>query len=243
MLLIRRRLYSTRIPFDTKPFPFSRFEPCCPDTTAKEAPNGYVPCQHHPIPNALGKKIELKESMTRPADGLRHIVGCVGYDAKEWTTSRCEWLPGIIQSIDRTKEDWLKSNTPLGNFDKQIITTIAEKPADPKKPDILLFPEFKMMPAVDISNNLIDRTSPLYNALDSIWRNPNTPLPNNMQGWQDIKADTMVFVCTHARRDMRCGYLGPPLVEEFNKQAKLMGLEGKLEAWGTSHFGGKFVID
>lgn len=234
-LQLGARRYSS-IPFDSKPFPFHRFEPCCPEADVKPAPNGYVPCKTHPIPDALGKKIELTEPMSRP-DSLRHLVGCVGYEADEWTRSHCNTVPGIMQSLEETNVKWLKTNTPDGKFNKQILVTVAERePMDGKRPDVMLFPEFKMIPSIDISQGLISETSSLYPVIDSVWNNPNNALPEGIQ-WQDIEADTVVLVCTHGRRDLRCGYLGPPIVTEFNKQAKSMGI--KLEAWGTCHFGGK----
>lgn len=236
-ILNRARFYSTKIPFDPKPFPFHRFEPCCPDMEAKASPNGYVPCKSHPIPNALGKKIDFQEPMTGRPEGLRHIVGCVGYDAPEWTKAHCDSIPGIMQSLDKTQQQWLETNTPDGNYGRQVMVTVAERePTIQNKPDVMVFPEFKMIPSVDISHELIEKGSSLYHVMDKIWKNPRQPLSNTVE-WQDVEADTVVFVCTHGRRDMRCGYLGPPIVDEFNKQAKEMGL--KLEAWGTCHFGGK----
>jgi hypothetical protein len=196
-----------------------------------------VPCKSHPIPNALGRKIDFQDPMIRP-EGLRHVVGCIGNNAPEWTKAHCESIPGIMQSLDKTKKKWLETNSPEGKYDKQVMVTVAEKPPRNEKPDIMLFPEFKMIPSVDISNEIISPQSLLYPVMDAVWKNPNHALPDSSR-WQDIEADTVIFVCTHGRRDLRCGYLGPPIVDEFNNQAKNLGL--KLEAWGTCHFGGKII--
>jgi hypothetical protein len=231
------RFYSS-IPFDKKTFPFSRFEPCCPDVETKQAENGFIPCQSHPMPAVLGKKIELTEEMTRPSS-LRHILACIGPEALEWTRSKVESVQGIMQTLMNTENAWLKSHRPsLKDSDRLVLTTVAERPPSDKNglPDIMLFPEFKLMPSVDPSAP-IEKT-PLYDILDTIWQNPNTPL-KQADELQDIEADTVVLVCTHARRDMRCGRLGPLIVDEFHRIIKEKGLTKKVEVWGTSHFGGK----
>jgi hypothetical protein len=236
------RLYSTQIPFDKKPFPFSRFEPCCPDVEAKREENGFVPCQNHPIPEVLGKKIELKESMNRP-DSLRHLLACVGPDALEWTRAKVESVPeSIISTIMNYENQWIKTNrSSLTGEDssKLILTTISDKPPiKENKPDIMLFPEFKLIPSVDPAS--IQENTILANVLDHIWKNPKKPfLEENLQELQDIKADTIVLVCNHARRDLRCGKLGPLIIDEFSRIIQEKGLSDKVQVWGTSHFGGK----
>lgn len=240
------RLYSTthQIPFDTKPFPFSRFEACCPDADAKQAENGFVPCKSHPFPPVLGKKIDMTDPMTRPTS-IRHIVGCIGSDAMEWTRAKVETVPGIMQSIMTTENQWLKENRQAqapGDGEKSVLATVAERPAAVADiPDVMLFPEFKVFQGAPSTNGVIDQSSSLYHALASIWQNPCNALPplEQEQGWQDIKADTVVLVCTHARRDLRCGKLGPLIVDEFNRVIQEKGLQDKVEVWGTSHFGGK----
>ena len=225
------------VPFDEKPFPFSRFQPCCPDVEIKQAENGFVPCKTHPFPSVLGKKIDMTDSMTRPA-GIRHLVGCIGADAMEWTRAKVEAVPGIMQSLMTTENQWLKQNRSQVLNDKVVLTTVAERPATSTKPDVMLFPEFKIFKAVSSTNGIIDSDSPLYNALESIWQNPYNSLPPQKE-WEDIKANTVIFVCTHARRDLRCGRLGPLIVDEFNRVIQEKRLQDKVEVWGTSHFGGK----
>lgn len=231
--LLKTRFYST-IPFDKKPFPFSRFEPCCPDVNTKSAENGFIPCQTHHMPAVLGKKIELNEVMTRPS-ALRHIMPCIGHDALEWTRAKVESVPGIMQTIMNTKNHWLKTHRPSIK-DEMVMYTVSDMPSINDKPDIMLFPEFKMIPAVDPLS--IDTSSILYSVLDHIWQNPTLPLPN-VNELQDIEANTIVLVCTHARRDLRCGTLGPLIVDEFNRVIQEKGLSGKVKVWGSSHFGGK----
>jgi hypothetical protein len=241
---IPRHFYTTStIPFDKKPFSFSRFEPCCPDANAKQADNGFVPCQQHPIPAVLGKKIDMTDNMIRPSS-LRHLVGSIGYDALEWTRSKVESVPGGIMQIMMTTENyWLRNHrSSTSREDKQILSTVSDRPPmDGQRPDILMFPEFKLIPSVETINGHLPENSILYKVLDSMWRNPQKSIDSNMEGLKDIQADTVVLVCTHGRRDLRCGRLGPLIVDEFRRLIKQNGLEKKVEVWGTSHFGGKSI--
>ncbi|KAI9351250.1 Sucraseferredoxin-like protein, partial [Obelidium mucronatum] len=54
----------------------------------------------------------------------------------------------------------------------------------------------------------------------------------------DLEMDAYIFVCTHKKRDKRCGVTGPILVEEFNSAIQDLGLSGKVACIGISHIGG-----
>jgi hypothetical protein len=56
---------------------------------------------------------------------------------------------------------------------------------------------------------------------------PHEPLPGHH-----------VFICTHGRRDPRCGQCGPPLVEEFTMALKAHNLTDRVVVRRTSHVGG-----
>jgi hypothetical protein len=227
----RRRLYST-IPFDTKAFPFQRFEPCCPAAEYKEAPNGFVPCKTHPIPNVLGKKIEFQAPMTRP-DSKRHVMACVGPDAIEWSRAKVESIPGLIQSMVKTRLEFLEldSNAP----DKVVMTTISDRPSLASDPDVILFPDFKIIPSVDMT---LSKGTDIRKTMEQVWTDPSVSIPPDVKT-TDLDKEAVVLVCTHERRDMRCGRIGPLVVEEFKRVLKEKGLDHKVEVWGVSHFGGK----
>ncbi|CAO3666852.1 unnamed protein product [Rhizopus stolonifer] len=229
-ILHHRRLYST-VPFDNKPFRFTRFEPCCPDS-ANIASNGYVPCRTHPIPDVLGRKIEIEDPMTGP-NGSRHIVACIGPDALEWTRAKVEAHPGgIVQSINSYRNSWLRQNT-TDQDDRAILTTVADRPASSAQTtDMIVFPEFKIYK--NIRPDHLDNLHPVF---DTIWKDASANLPIETKN-QDITADAVILVCTHGRRDLRCGRIGPLIVEEFERVIQEKGLSKKVEVWGTSHFGG-----
>ncbi|KAJ1344015.1 hypothetical protein BSLG_001155 [Batrachochytrium salamandrivorans] len=52
------------------------------------------------------------------------------------------------------------------------------------------------------------------------------------------KYTTTIMVCTHKKRDKRCGVAGPMLIKEFGKSVKELGMEPNVGIFGVSHFGG-----
>ncbi|KAI7848841.1 Sucrase/ferredoxin-like-domain-containing protein [Circinella umbellata] len=244
--LIPRQYKSTTtntVPFDNEPFPFSRFEPCCPEGEASE--NGFIPCSQHPIPKIIGKKIEMHEELKKTGTG-RHLVACVGPEAPDWARSKVETVKdGMILGINSAQNTWMRSQKdrqlpPEG----ELLTTVIGRPSPNTEwpnSDILLFPEFRRYPAVHPDKLLDSKITPL---LDALWKNPmcnKLPHIENEEVLNDI--DTVVLVCTHTMRDKRCGVLGPLLVDEFRKVLSEQGLlkgqeKGRVEVWGVSHFGG-----
>ena len=246
LTLIPRQYKSTTtgsIPFDNEPFPFSRFEPCCPEGEASG--NGFVPCSQHPIPKVIGKKIEMHEELKKTRTG-RHLVACVGHEAPDWMRSKVETVKnGMMLGIGSAHNTWMRSQKERqSSSEGELLTTVIDRPSPNTEwptSDILLFPEFRRYPAVHPDRLLDSEITPL---LDVLWKDPmcnKLPHIHNEEKLDDI--DTVVLVCTHTMRDKRCGVLGPLLVDEFRKVLSEQGLlkgqeKGRVEVWGVSHFGG-----
>jgi hypothetical protein len=47
-----------------------------------------------------------------------------------------------------------------------------------------------------------------------------------------------IFVCTHRRRDERCGACGPPLFAALQQELAAQGLHDKVSLYQSSHVGG-----
>jgi hypothetical protein len=94
------RRYSS-IPFDERPFPFSRFEPCCPEVAVKTAANGFRPCKAHPFPEVIGRKVDFETDMTRLQGTNSHMVVCVGEEGPEWHRAKVEQVKlGMVEAIE-----------------------------------------------------------------------------------------------------------------------------------------------
>lgn len=249
------RRYSS-IPFDERPFPFSRFEPCCPEAAEKTAANGFRPCKVHPFPEVIGRKVDFEADMTKLKGTNSHMVVCVGENGPEWHKAKVEKVRlGMVEAIEDAKKEAQAfssreshmpagSNTLLTICDRERIQDNELNVPWPAS-DILLFPSFQVAKAVDPSN-------PQFKSLlQSAWSSEEQNL-KSVQPYikvEDLKSTTqaVVLVCTHRMRDARCGVLGPLLIEELKRSLKEKGLHGEeakksgkhVDVFGTSHFGGK----
>ncbi|KAH8556363.1 Sucrase/ferredoxin-like-domain-containing protein [Umbelopsis sp. PMI_123] len=244
------------IPFDTKPFPFRRFEPCCPDA-ASAAENGFLPCKEHPFPNVIGKKIDFETDMVRLPTTNRHMVVCVGEDGPEWHKAKVEKVKlGMVQAVDNIKHQETRahqhhdrtqlppgSNTLLTICDRERIKDSKLNQPWPVS-DVLLFPAFHVAKAVDPFKPEFSKI------LDAIWTTENEDI-DKIKEYVQVEnlansTQAVVLICTHRMPYARCGVLGPILVEEFKrclKKKSLYGEEAKklgkhVDVYGTSHFGG-----
>lgn len=235
-----------KIPFDDQPFPFSRFEPCCPDSEAKQYENGYVPCKQHPMPNVIGSKVEFLDQLPTRAPNTRHLVVCVGPEGSEWSRSKVETVKGgLVLEMESAKNDWLRhhrstasSSTKEQQQQQQtdmLVTVCDKSPVNSSTADVLMFPDFRKFTSIDPSHL---KDSSFMNVLQTLWKDSATPdLPEGSQSMDDV--DTVILVCTHTMRDKRCGVLGPLIVQEFERVLKEKGLDNKVQVYGASHFGGK----
>ncbi|KAJ3159076.1 hypothetical protein HDU86_001975 [Geranomyces michiganensis] len=213
--------------------PFTDTDPCaaCAD-----------PCTDHPqLPAYLAKKIEpgpLVGTAGKPYK--RHIMVLEG-SGRSW--------PERLESTDGSN-----GITPIiGELAAQVgervgyrtIVTAAETFGDdtakvaapPSKDDkttpthahaqVMLFPDLLRIPDVTAQT-----AAELVPALLEHGTVPQAFAPTAMRG------KAWIFVCTHKKRDKRCGVAGPMLVDEFRKAVVEMGLEGEVEVFGCSHFGG-----
>lgn len=60
--------------------------------------------------------------------------------------------------------------------------------------------------------------------------------------WSPKRAEKLngfhIFVCAHGSRDMRCGFCGPALVERFETEILVQGLDDFVSVRPCSHIGG-----
>ncbi|OAD67210.1 hypothetical protein PHYBLDRAFT_67346 [Phycomyces blakesleeanus NRRL 1555(-)] len=231
------------IPFDTKPFPLGRFEPCCPAPSSPASQNGFVPCSKHSMPAVLGRKIDLTDPMpTRGSD--RHVVVCIGPNGAEWDKAKVEALKGgMVWRLNEKESAWMKEgNRPLP--DKEILTTVCDRPEmHANGVDVIFFPDFKIYSSIQPDSLSSSSESSFLSTMKSVWQNPS----NRVSGGEEVTADTVILVCTHTMRDKRCGVLGPLIVDEFKRVLKEKNLlktpngKGGVEVWGHK-FAGNIII-
>ncbi|KNC99966.1 uncharacterized protein SPPG_05341 [Spizellomyces punctatus DAOM BR117] len=196
------------------------------------------PCTAHPqIPAYLAKKIEGGELVGTMKPYKRHIMVLEGR-SKDWQ-ERLEFSDGMVKVVGGQVDQWagkagyrtiVTACDPVVNESVEDSTKEEEQKKSQKvekMAQIFLFPELVSVDFVSaaeaptlVKSLLVDNQIPATF--------PNTPLPG--RAW--------IFVCTHKKRDKRCGVAGPLLVDEFRKAVEEMGLVGEVFVYGCSHFGG-----
>ncbi|XP_071905483.1 uncharacterized protein [Coffea arabica] len=92
--------------------------------------------------------------------------------------------------------------------------------------DVLIFPD--MVRYRRLTHFDVDTFVEEVLVKDGEWL-PGTP--EALRGWY-------IFVCCHGTRDRRCGVCGPALVNKFNEDIELHGLQHKVSVSPCSHVGG-----
>ncbi|KAJ3103066.1 hypothetical protein HDU97_010422 [Phlyctochytrium planicorne] len=95
---------------------------------------------------------------------------------------------------------------------------------------LIHFPSFLAFPGVNV-DSLPTLIQDIMDGRDdsdkAVWKNG-----------VKLKGKTLVLVCTHKRRDKRCGVAGPLLIEEIKREVTEKGLDNEVFCYGVSHFGG-----
>ena len=66
---------------------------------------------------------------------------------------------------------------------------------------------------------------------------PETTIGDTLRK-EEIKLKSIILICSHMKRDKRCGVIGPILYQEVLESLKTLGLDNEVEVHQTSHFGG-----
>ncbi|KAL3508351.1 hypothetical protein ACH5RR_027752 [Cinchona calisaya] len=111
---------------------------------------------------------------------------------------------------------------------RQIRLTICEghDGSETSNGDVLIFPD--MVRYRRLTHFDVDTFVEEVLVKDGEWL-PGTP--EVLRGWY-------IFVCCHGTRDRRCGVCGPALVNKFNEEIELHGLQAKVSVSPCSHIGG-----
>ncbi|KAI8920200.1 Sucrase/ferredoxin-like-domain-containing protein [Powellomyces hirtus] len=198
--------------------PFTEEDPCagCAD-----------PCEAHPqLPGYLQKKIEGGPLVGSMKPYKRHIMVTEG-TSRTWAErlEEADTLTKVVGELVESKGDSVKYRSIVTACDPMLLEDSAGDAADGS--EILLFPELVLITGVN-GTNALSLVSTLLEKGTIPQSITTTPL----------KGKAWIFVCTHKKRDKRCGVAGPMLVDEFREAAKELGMTEAVTVYGCSHFGG-----
>ncbi len=149
------------------------------------------------------------------------LPGTVGYYKKHMVicTGREEWEPRI-----QDEGGLLKELTDAFIDRKDIKITACDLPSQGEGLTLFLFPENVRIRGITSHN--IDQLKQyiLFQETNGLCVEGNDY--------------DLVLVCTHEKRDVRCGFYGKRLLEAIKKDINELGMSKKVVAAGSSHLGG-----
>ncbi|KAJ3356994.1 hypothetical protein HDU83_009164 [Entophlyctis luteolus] len=198
-----------------------------------------APCAegHSAYPAAVTSSIDKGPLINSVKPYSRHLMFCAG-SGDGWPShieeggSPKSFLHMVDAGLDagnaRLKQAGLSGGrtmlsaidkTPEGNSEgSEHVSTV-------ERTEVFFFPEFKTVRGV--SSDEVSKIVEDWVATKSFEASA-----------EDIEYDAMIFVCTHKKRDKRCGVTGPLLMDEFNNVIHELGLADKVACIGISHIGG-----
>ncbi|KAJ3297366.1 hypothetical protein HK104_000595 [Borealophlyctis nickersoniae] len=237
-----------------------------PDALPPSVPFTDDPCQlcatpcdvNHPqLPGYLAKKIDTGSMQGSVKPYVRHILIVAGTSrlwAERLDDEEGSWVATVAEGTQRGKPKGRVIVSACDKFESEgaakigvsgseeeagalvpSVEAVGEAVAklnvasgeNPETAQFMVFPEALSVPSV----RKIDagRVGEMLASDGKVPEDvPSVPLEG--KAW--------IFVCTHKKRDKRCGVAGPMLVEEFRKAAVEMGLENDVFVYGASHYGG-----
>ncbi|KAJ3186854.1 hypothetical protein HK101_009464 [Irineochytrium annulatum] len=198
---------------------------------------------HDMIPASMASKIEQGDMTNSVKPYRRHLLLCAG-TGQQWPERLEELSKGsYVERIDHAVHSASKKagyRTILTACDRDPfaddegdgeggVAVTAEGTDDleaVKVTDLLSFPDFVRFPNLTAE----DAAKTCEALISGKGAEALKPVP--------LKGEAYVLVCTHKKRDKRCGVAGPLLMDEFKRVVEEKGLAGKVHCYGVSHIGG-----
>jgi len=179
------------------------------------------PCQtHEEIPTLLAMKINHSKPLmgTVKPYGTQLVI-CTGtFDWEPKIEKKEGTFAGDLSTNIKAKKD---------SIPKRILLTAgSERSPSDVETDILSFPD--MVRYSSIKQDQIPQF--VTDALSN----------NNPETFKTTMLDKKfyILICTHKKRDKRCGKIGPMLIDEFHNSILHHNLQEQVAVLGVSHFGG-----
>ncbi|KAI8902791.1 Sucrase/ferredoxin-like-domain-containing protein [Globomyces pollinis-pini] len=204
------------------------------------------PCEsHEQLPGYLQKKIDTSNLYNSFKPYTQHLI-LKGGTGSTWLQSIEESKDSYFEKADAIlskstsgrilltayeDESQYTNPTPIDDTsglseDSQTESSSPENSQKDTSTSAILFPKGLYFPKLNyeeveqLANWIID---------------PSTECPVESV---PVTSKAYILVCTHKRRDKRCGVAGPMLVKEFSKEADNLGMKDSISLFGVSHFGG-----
>ncbi|KAI9137728.1 Sucrase/ferredoxin-like-domain-containing protein [Paraphysoderma sedebokerense] len=214
--------YPDDIPFDESP--------------CLSCPN---PCTtHEQLPAYLAAKIDTTTPLLNTVKPYhKHIFICThstNFDWPEKIDKVSHSLANTLRAVLDNYESKLKIKITMTACDRHNLVDIMKVSSDGEileNCDLMVFPENKLITNVNLEN--CEEVMKMYFESGVV---DETKTGSKIVQMTEEK---FVFVCSHKKRDKRCGVAGPLIIDAFKKSLKKHNIsEHKIPVYGTSHTGG-----
>jgi hypothetical protein len=178
------------------------------------------PCQDHKqIPESMAKRIDQSTLYNTFKPYKTHIL--VGEGSPK------EWPEAIENGNDTWAEAFSKALEPLSKKGERIMLTCFAVDQESSKTRVLIFPQ-----GVEL---LLESKQEVQKVCEWIAGDSSQPSPFLSE---PIDSKALVLVCSHTKRDKKCGVAGPLLIEEFGSRLQKGNLLETVPVLSVSHYGG-----
>ncbi|KAH6573314.1 hypothetical protein BASA50_007902 [Batrachochytrium salamandrivorans] len=212
------------------------------------------PCtDHEQLPGYLASKIDNETPLLGTLKPYQqHILVRVG-TGKRWAEKLGSTPNAFLSHVDAAIDALgLPFRTLITAFECEDDEDV--EPEDTNCTQILLFPQNIALDKVRVADipKMVEHMAAFHTSTDlgesavasGDMAVPTSSLAHFPEAFVALteahvwKYTTTIMVCTHKKRDKRCGVAGPMLIKEFGKSVKELGMEPNVGIFGVSHFGG-----
>lgn len=179
------------------------------------------------IPEKIYDQVEWSTSMNGSVKPYQHHIFIQLGSSKVWPdkTEKLEVVKEVSEIVDKA------------NFKGKALVTCIESYEDFESSNDIVNPvDLKIMVFPNAIEVLIDRDS-IEEFINNVANNkPLEPIGTFIP--RQIQGKCSVFICTHKKRDIRCGTIGPLLLEAFNRKIQDLNVFNDVNIYGASHYSG-----
>lgn len=174
-------------------------------------------CEHLQYESAIVNAIDTQLDLYGTVQPFRTHI-CIATDRMDWVHS-IEEVPGVAQLLATTldkrrqalEEQAVAERIVLTNSSMANTTFSDEKHAAPSSTSLLV-----LGPELTLVSNFDHTESSATELIDNIVNDVESPSQQSSNYLRrDLELDAVVLICSHSRRDKRCGKTAPILIEAF----------------------------
>ena len=184
------------------------------------------PCEvHENMPMTMMKRIDTSNLYNTFKPYRYHFLVQQG-SPKSWP----EHVEKEESSIAKAFSDRLEAMGAKDKESRSLLTLYQDDQCDDSPLNVIVFPSAKVYQNVSLAD--------VEQLIQIVTSESDDTLQDLKLKEKLVEKKAFVLICSHGKRDKKCGVAGPLLVEEFKKVLSIQGLEDQVPVVSVSHIGG-----